>query len=419
MEDCELALHPPETTLGPAALTGPALAVDRFVRRFGLAYSRNLVLLAAAGFCLSFGMAAQNAVGNNFQVETLGMTAADRGLMEGGRELPGLLLVVISALTVSLPVPRIAMLAVGTMAVQYFGFSFVADIWQLIGLVVFGSIGFHMWAPLSRELNLSLGDKSHSGRALGFMAGIGAAGGLVGMGTVFILAPALGYRTMFLFSAVALAIASVLLGRVTSPRAPEHEKRRRIVVRREYSFYYVLTFLEGSARQIWGSFAMFTLVATYKIDVQTVTAMLIANSLLTVYLNPRIGAWIDQWGERKALMVGYGGLIFVFLGFALTTEPWQAIAIYFTYSTMFAFNMATPSYLHKIARPGELSPSLAMGVTVEHLAGVAIPIVGGILWVTYGYMYAFLAGALVAVICLATVTRLPKGRLIQAAEPRG
>jgi predicted MFS family arabinose efflux permease len=392
---------------------------DRILARFGLSYSRNLGLLAAAGFCLAFGMAAQNAVGNNFQVETLGMTAADRGLMEGGRELPGLLMVAISALAVAVPVPKLALLTVGTMAVQYFGFSFVTDIWQLIALTVFGSIGFHMWAPLSRELNLSLGDKSRSGRALGFMGGVGSAGGLIGMIMVFILAPSLGYRAMFLFSSVALTASAVLLGRVTSPRTPDHEVRKRFVLRREYSFYYVLTFLEGSARQIWGSFAMFTLVKTYGIDVRTVTAMLIANSLLTVYMNPKIGAWIDQWGERKALMVGYGGLTLVFAGFAFTTEAWQAIAVFFTYSTMYAFNMATPSYLHKIARPGELSPSLAMGVTAEHLAGVAIPVVGGLLWVTYGYTFAFLIGAFVATVCLVTVTRLPRGRLVIPAEPAG
>jgi predicted MFS family arabinose efflux permease len=219
---------------------------------------------------------------------------------------------------------------------------------------------------------------------------------------------------MFLWAAVGLTAASVFVSMVKSPRAPEHEKRARFILRREYSFYYLLTFLEGSARQIWGSFAMFTLVKNFGIDVRTVTMMLIVNSLFTVFMNPRIGVWIDQWGERKALMVGYGLLICVFGSFALNTQAWLAIAIYFTYSTVFAFNMATPSYLHKITRPGELSPSLAMGVTFEHLAGVAIPVIGGELWVTYGYTYAFLVGAAIATICLFTVSRLPRGKLVPA-----
>ncbi len=403
---------PAQAAAVPSPPPGRQSLPERAVARFGLVWSPNLGLLAAAAFCMSFGMAAQNAVGNNFQVETLRMTAADRGVMEGAREVPGLFLVAISALTVALPVPRLALLTVATMAVQYLGFYFVGDVWQLIGLVVVGSIGFHLWMPLSRELNLSLGDPARSGRALGFMGGVGSAGGLAGMVMVYLLAPELGYRVVFLVSAVALTGAAILVGRVRSPRPAEHERRRRLVFRREYGLFYLLNFLEGSARQIWGSFAMFTLVKFYGIGVRTVTAMLIANSLLTVYMNPRIGAWIDQWGERKALMVGYSGLVVVFLAFAFTSASWQAIAVYFAYSTMFAFNMATPSYLNKIARPGELSPSLAMGVTAEHLAGVAIPVAGGLLWVAYGYRTAFLIGAAVAGICLLAVTRLPRGRLV-------
>jgi MFS family permease len=70
--------------------------------------------------------------------------------------------------------------------------------------------------------------------------------------------------------------------------------------------------------------------------------------------------------------------------------------------------MATPVFLVMIARPGELAPTLAMGVTAEHLAGVVIPVVGGLLWVQYGYTYAFLVGVVVAVLCFLTVTRLPR-----------
>ena len=350
----------------------------------GIPVSRNLTLLAGTAFCLSFGTAAQNAVGNNFQVETLGMTAADRGLMEGGREVPGLLLAFISALAAAVPLPYLAAAMLAMMALQYFSFFFVSDVWQLIALVMFGSVGFHMWMPLSRELNLSLADKTHAGRVLGFMAGTGSAGALLGMLTVFAFAPALGYRMMFLWASAGLAVAAVLVSRVRSPRRAADGPRKRLVLRREYGFYYLLNFLEGSARQIWSSFAMFTLVRHYGVGVRTVTAMLILNSLLTTFMNPRIGAWIDKWGERKALMVGYAGLIAVFATYAASTQAWQAIAVYFAYSTMFAFNIATPVYLDKIARPGELAPTLAMGVTAEHLAGVAIPVVGGMLWVRYG-----------------------------------
>ncbi|HET7767555.1 MAG TPA: hypothetical protein VFN74_02200, partial [Chloroflexota bacterium] len=197
MHDSRLAsVSVPLATPAPSRLSALSPVAWLAARR-GIPVSRNLTLLASAAFCLSFGMAAQNAVGNNFQVETLAMTAADRGLMEGGREVPGLLLAFISALAAAVPLPYLAAAMLAMMAVQYFSFYFVSDVWQLIALVMFGSIGFHMWMPLSRELNLSLADKTHAGRVLGFMAGTGSAGALLGMVTVFAFAPLLGYRMMF------------------------------------------------------------------------------------------------------------------------------------------------------------------------------------------------------------------------------
>lgn len=403
----------------------PSFAARAF-RRLGLAPSRSLILLACVAFFVSFGMSAQNSVGTNFQVETLKMTALDRGFMETGREIPGLFLVLISALSAALPVPFLAAVSVVTMALQYLGYSQVTAIWQLIGLTIFGSIGFHMWAPLQRELNVSLVDKSTVGRVLGFMAGVASAGALTGMASVWLFAPTLGYRTMFLWAAMSLVIASVLVWRAKSPRK-EGARRARILYRREYSFYYLLTMLQGAARQIWGVFAMLAIVQQFHVDVRTVTIMLAINSLLTVFMNPRIGVWVDQWGERKSMMIGYGILVFVFLTFGLNmggllanpivSTSMLAILIYFTYSTLYSFNdFASTSYINQIARPGELGPSLAMGITTEHVVGVIVPIVGGLIGVAYGYEYTFLIGTMISVVCFAVVTRLPKGKLQSRAE---
>ncbi|HEU5315756.1 MAG TPA: hypothetical protein VFX49_06565, partial [Chloroflexota bacterium] len=121
-------MRPPRFAHASVPLAAPSASADAggpspiawLAARRGVPVSRNLTLLATAAFCLSFGTAAQNAVGNNFQVETLGMTAADRGLMEGGRELPGLLLAFISALAAAVPLPLLAAAMLAMMAIQYF-----------------------------------------------------------------------------------------------------------------------------------------------------------------------------------------------------------------------------------------------------------------------------------------------------------
>ena len=49
-----------------------------------------------------------------------------------------------------------------------------------------------------------------------------------------------------------------------------------------------------------------------------------------------------------------------------------------------------------------------MGVAANHVAAVAMPFVGGILWTTLGYQWAFLLGIPAAAASIAVVARLPR-----------
>jgi hypothetical protein len=41
--------------------------------------------------------------------------------------------------------------------------------------------------------------------------------------------------------------------------------RARLILRREYGLFYLLTFLDGCRRQIFGIFASYVLIAEYKV----------------------------------------------------------------------------------------------------------------------------------------------------------
>jgi hypothetical protein len=62
-------------------------------------------------------------------------------------------------------------------------------------------------------------------------------------------------------------------------------------------------------------------------------------------------------------------------------------------NAFFAFSLGINSYLGRIAPPEDVTPSLVMGSTVNHIAAVGVPVVGGLLWSTVGYQVTFLAGA--------------------------
>jgi hypothetical protein len=68
----------------------------------------------------------------------------------------------------------------------------------------------------------------------------------------------------------------------------------------------------------------------------------------------------------------------------------------------FNFAIAINTFFQKIADPGDIAPSMAMGFTINHIAAVVLPAVGGLLWLI-DYRIPFIAGAGLSVISLMLV----------------
>jgi hypothetical protein len=62
--------------------------------------------------------------------------------------------------------------------------------------------------------------------------------------------------------------------------------------------------------------------------------------------------------------------------------------------------MARITYMKKIAlAPEEISPSLSLGTSLDHIVTIFLPILGGLAWTrggVRGYRYVFLGGAVIA-----------------------
>lgn len=370
-------------------------------------WTKNLIILSITVFCLHFAQAILEAIGNNFAIEEIGITGLQKGFLDSFREVPGMAMVLIAALTMRLAEPRLASFSMLIAGISFAFYLKVQTVHQLVAVSMFWSLGFHIWIPLERSLALALGDRSTTGRMLGLMAGVRAVSFLAAMGLVLLVVDRLGYRNLFLIGALAL-----FLGTLVIIRMPSHIGQRRdfprFVFKRRYALYYWLSFLEGAPRQIFWTFAIFTLIKVYGMNVKAVTAILVVNSVVTTYLGPKIGYWIDTLGERTALSYGYGLTIFTFLGFALVHQVWFMVLMLFAYRVLHTFSLGISSYIGRIASPQDLSSSLAVGVTNNHLAGLAIPVVGGLLWERFGYEVSFLFGALLTAIVYASVRMLPK-----------
>jgi MFS family permease len=85
--------------------------------------------------------------------------------------------------------------------------------------------------------------------------------------------------------------------------------------------------------------------------------------------------------------------------------------VYILDNATFVFNTGLTTYVNKIAPKSEHRPTLSMGVAANHVASVTMPFLGGILWATLGYRWAFLIGIPAAAASIAIVLGMPRGTI--------
>ena len=371
-------------------------------------WTRSFFLIALAVFAINFNQGVVNSVSTNFFREDLGVGGSQMGYFTAARELIGFLMFAVAAVTVSFSASKVAAVALLIAAVGYGSYGQVHSFNQLLLVAMVSSLGFHTWMQVYYVLGLSLADVGYEGRVLGKLSSIGSIGTLLAMFMTFVIVGQVGMRNMFLVSGSIVILAGV--GLFFVPKNPRLVRQQGFVFKRRYWLYYVLNFLDGCRAEIFMTFALFTLVDIYHVSVQSITLLLMTNAILMWFAAPRFGAWIDRIGERPVLTVAYSMSALVFLAFAFVPNVVVLVMMYAVYSVFGVAMMARNTYLKKIADPTDVSPSLAMGVSMMHVAAVIVPIAGSILWQFSGYQMSFLFGAAFIIISIG-VTQLMRVRL--------
>jgi predicted MFS family arabinose efflux permease len=219
------------------------------------------------------------------------------------------------------------------------------------------------------------------------------------------MAPVLNFAHMYLTIGGFIA-ALGLWGFTRKPTgadtAPQH---KRMIFRKRYWLYYFLTFMAGARRQIFIAFAVLLLVQKFGYSVQAVTLLFVVNNSINYFLSPTIGRAIIRFGERKVLSVEYASLIAVFIAYAVTDSKWVAAGLYILDHIFFNFGMAINTFFQKMGDPADVAPTMAVGFTINHVAAVFLPAIGGYLWIV-DYRIPFVAGAAMALVSLIAVQRI-------------
>jgi predicted MFS family arabinose efflux permease len=246
-------------------------------------------------------------------------------------------------------------------------------------------------------------DKKQAPKVLGQLQSLGALAAVVATAVVYFLADPLGYRSLYTWVGGLVMLGGLLLlpMDVSKDGLPA---RRRVVLRRQYWLYYTLSFLMGSRRHIFSTFAVFLLVQKHGISVQTTATLFLVNSLINTYALQAVGKSVGRLGERLMLTVAFGLLVLVFLGYAYISYLPALFVLFVLDNVLFGFNLALPTYFQKIAvDPEEITSNLSTEQTINHIAAVIVPVIGGAVWERFGSQAPFLAGAVIVAVSLILV----------------
>jgi len=343
---------------------------------------------------------------NNFAVEVAGVSGQQVGAIQSVREIPGFLALLAVYIMLIIPEHRLSALSIVLLGAGTAAAGFYPSYVGLLATTLIMSFGFHYYETTNQSLTLQYFDKTTSPVVFGRLRSLAAAANIAAGLVIFLLGAILGYKAMYLCMGGAVAVAGLwALFQDPTDRSlvPQH---RKMIFRRRYGLYYFLTFMAGARRQIFIAFSVFLLVKIFNFSVREVTILFVVNNVVNYFLSPLIGKAILRFGERRVLTVEYAGLILIFLTYAFTSSKIIVTAMYILDHVLFNFAIAIRTYFQKVADPKDIAPSMAMGFTINHIAAVVMPVLGGLVWMI-DYRIPFVAGAFFSLISLFAVQKIP------------
>ncbi len=353
---------------------------------------------------------------NNFAVEIAGLDGLQIGIIGSVREIPGLLALLVVFVMLVIREHRLSSLSIVFLGVGIGLTGFFPSFTGLVITTLIMSFGFHYYETTNQSLTLQYFDTATSPLIFGRLRSLAAATSIVVGLLIFLMGLVFSYRVMFLLVGILVAAAGIwgLLQDPTHQQvAPQH---RKMILRRKYSLYYFLTFMAGARRQIFMAFSVYLLVKVFHCTVTEITLLFVANNAVNYLLSPVIGRAIVRFGERKVLSLEYASLICVFLVYAFSGSKLIVITMYILDHILFNFAIAIRTYFQKVADPKDIAPSMAVGFTINHIAAVVMPAIGGALWMV-DYRIPFVAGAILSLVSLLAVQRIPRFRPLQESGP--
>ncbi|GAB4407777.1 MAG: MFS transporter [Anaerolineales bacterium] len=377
--------------------------------------SRELKLFVAASLVMGIAYSMYESTFNNFVNERFALTGLQRSLLELPRELPGFLVVFVSAALYSLPSRRLGAFALLLGVAGALLVGFVPSTYAVLALCVFVySMGQHLFMPLSSSIGMELAREGQVGRRLGQLNAVRNFATILGSFFVFLGFRFLGFRFhhTFILTAIGLGVAATLM--FLMKPGPAQKPQAFLKLHREYRLYYVLNVLSGSRRQIFATFVPWVIVSIFQQPTQTLATLMTMGGVIGIVFQPMLGRAIDRFGERLILQAEAATLVFICLGYAVAKSVFPVgtallvvCGLYLLDHMLLSVNMARAMYMKRIATDeSHVQPALTAAVTIDHVFSILVALLAGVIWNTLGFQRVFLLGMLISALNFLVVSRI-------------
>ena len=307
-------------------------------------------LLYIMAIAMVFSFASWMSLLNNFVIEAASFDGSQIGILQSLREIPGFLAFTVVIAIMFIAQQRLAYLSMMLLGLGVLLTGFFPNALGLYITTVIMSVGFHYLETLNQSLSLQWLSKAKAPIILGKITAAKSFTSLIVFVLIYIMMKyySVEYKYVYLFFGGITFIIGILIWIFFEHFEDDVVQEKKIVLKKEYWLFYVLTLLAGARRQIFIVFAAFLLVEKFGVDIHNMVALMFVNAILNMYFAPAIGRFISKFGERTTLNFEYLGLIIVFISYAFVNNEYIAFALYIIDHLLFSMAIALKTYFQKM-----------------------------------------------------------------------
>lgn len=392
------------------------------VKKFN-AMTPSLKLYFAIVALAALGLGMSNGVISNYFKDAYDVSTIQRGIIEFPRELPGVFALFVIAFLSGFSDIKIAIFAQSLTVIGLLVLGVMTPAFEVMLIFLFiNSMGMHMGMPLRDSIGMGLIDHRNTGKRMGQFKGVYTGFTMLASIIVFI-----GFKLEFFtfkteIKWIFLIACGFLIGVIflyvillkTVDHKITHEKKIKFVVRKEYKYYYILTIMLGVQKQIMLVYGPWVLITILKKQADTMALLTIFGAFVGIFFIPALGRWTDRFGVKKILYVDALSFIVIYVfygflayGFVSNKIPLVGIPVFIAYLIFILDKMSNQIgmirtiYLRSIlVKSTDLTPTLSMGLSLDHVVSIICAYLGGLVWDAWGPQYIFFLAASLSLVNL-------------------